>query len=414
MKRRVVITGTGMVSPLGVGSAASFARALEGASVIRPVTLFDASAFATRIAAEAADYDADAHFDPKQQRHLSRFQQFALVAAREAVKEAGLDMKAEDPYRVGVMIGSGVGSMQMAEEQRDVVRDKGPRRVTPFLAPALIINEAPAHVAMELGAKGPNLSAVTACASGAHSIGAAMRAIQYGDADVVVAGGTEAAICSICFAAFCALKAMSVRNDEPAKASRPFSATRDGFVMGEGAGIVVLEEYEHALRRGAVIIGEAAGYGATDDAYHVTAPEPSGEAGARCMSLAMADAGLVPEQVGYINAHGTSTEMNDRIETAIIKQALGGHARRVAVSSTKSVTGHMIGAAGAVGFIFAALAVKNGRIPPTMNLDDPDPACDLDYVPLAARGAAIEAALVNSFGFGGHNACLAVRKYQGK
>lgn len=412
MKRKVVLTGTGIVSPLGTGSAVSFARAVAGHSGIRAVTLFDAAAFATRIAGEAADYDPNSHFDVKEQRHLTRFQQFALVAAREAVKESALNMQAEDPYRVGVIIGSGVGSMQLVEEQRDLLRDKGPRRISPFLAPGIIINEAPAQVAMELGAKGPNFSIVTACASGAHSIGAAMRAIQYGDADVVVAGGTEATICPICFAAFCALRAMSVNNDNPTKASRPFSASRDGFVMGEGAGVVVLEEMEHARRRGANILAEAAGYGATDDAFHITAPDPSGEAGARCMELAMRDAGLLPGEIGYINAHGTSTGMNDPIETAIIKKALGEHAKRVAISSTKSVTGHMIGAAGAVGYIFSALAIKNGVLPPTINLDDPDPACDLDYVPNHSRTAAIDAALCNSFGFGGHNACLAVRKYQ--
>ncbi|MFA6584449.1 MAG: beta-ketoacyl-ACP synthase II [Elusimicrobiaceae bacterium] len=412
MKRKAVLTGTGIISPLGVGSAVSFARAADGYSGIRAVTLFDADDYPTRIAGEAADYKPDAYFDTKEQRHLTRFQQFALVAAREAVKESGLNMKEEDAYRVGVIIGSGVGSMQLVEEQRDLLRDKGPRRISPFLAPGIIINEAPALVAMELGAKGPNFSAVTACASGAHSIGAAIRAIQYGDADVVVAGGTEATVCPICFAAFCALRAMSTRNDSPAKASRPFSATRDGFVMGEGAGIVVLEELEHARNRGANILAEAAGYGATNDAYHITAPDPSGDAGTRCMELAMRDAGLLPADIGYINAHGTSTPMNDAIETTIIKKALGEHVLRVAVSSTKSVTGHMIGAAGAVGFIFSALAVKNGILPPTINLDDPDPACDLDYVPNHSRKADINAALCNSFGFGGHNACLAVRKYK--
>lgn len=412
MKRKVVITGTGIISPLGVGSAVSFARAVEGVSGIRPVTLFDASEYTTRIAGEAAEYDPAKYFDVKEQRRLTRFLQFAVVSAREAVKEAGLDMAKEDPYRVGVIIGSGVGSMQLVEEQRDILRDKGPRRVSPFLVPGIIINEAPAQVALELGAKGMNMSTVTACASGAHAIGSAMRAIQYGDADVVVAGGTEACVCPICFAGFCSIRAMSAANDRPEKACRPFSATRDGFVMGEGAGIVVLEELEHARRRGATIIAEAAGYGATDDAYHVTAPDPSGEAGARCMELAMSDAGLKPGEVGYINAHGTSTEMNDRIETAIIKKALGEAARRVAVSSTKSVTGHMIGASGAVEFIFSALALKNGVLPPTMNLDDPDPVCDLDYVPNCARNAEIKAALSNSFGFGGHNACLALRKFQ--
>jgi 3-oxoacyl-[acyl-carrier-protein] synthase II len=413
MKRRVVLTGTGIVSPIGVGSAVSFSRAVEGQSGIRNVTLFDAADFPTRIAGEAADYNPDTYFDAKEQRHLTRFQQFAIVAAREAVHESGLNIKAEDPYRVGVMIGSGVGSMQMVEEQRDILRDKGPRRISPFLAPGIIINEAAALVAIELGAKGPNFSVVTACATGAHSIGSAMRAIQYGDADVVVAGGSEATICPICFAAFCALRAMSVSNDNPAKACRPFSATRDGFVMGEGAGVVVLEELEHARKRGAVILAEAAGYGATNDAYHITAPEPSGDAGARCMTLAMDEAGLKPEDIGYINAHGTSTPMNDPIETGIIKKALGEYARKVAISSTKSVTGHMIGAAGSVAFIFSALAIRNGVLPPTINLDDPDPACDLDYIPNHYRKADINAALCNSFGFGGHNACLAVKRYGG-
>ncbi len=413
MKRRVVLTGTGIVSPLGVGSAVSFSRAVEGRGGIRPVTLFDVSAFPCRIAGEAADYNPDSHFDAKEQRHLTRFQQFALVAAREAVKESGLKMESEDPYRVGVLIGSGVGSMQLVEEQRDLLRDKGPRRISPFLAPGIIINEASAQVAMELRAKGPNFSVVTACASGAHSIGSGIRAIQYGDADVIVAGGTEATICPICFAAFCALRAMSTNNDNPDKASRPFSATRDGFVMGEGAGVVVLEELEHARRRGAAIIAEVAGYGATNDSFHITAPDPSGEAGAKCMELAMADAGLSPADIGYINAHGTSTPMNDPIETVIIKKALGEHAKRVAISSTKSVTGHMIGAAGSVGLIFSALALKNGVIPPTVNLTDPDPTCDLDYVPNQSRKADIGAALCNSFGFGGHNACLAIKKYSG-
>lgn len=411
MKRRVVLTGTGIISPLGVGSAVSFSRAVDGQSGVRPITLFDASSFSTRVAGEAADYNPDSYFDVKEQRHLTRFQQFALVAAREAVKESGIDMKNEDPYRVGVIVGSGVGAMELVEEQRDLLRDKGPRRISPFLAPGIIINEAPAMIAIELGAKGHNSSIITACATGAHSIGAAMRAIQYGEADVMIAGGTEAAICPICMAAFCALRAMTVNNDNPAKASRPFSASRDGFVMSEGAGIVVLEEYEHALRRGAAIIAEAAGFGSTIDAYHITAPDPCGEAAARCMTFALQDAGLTPDAVGYINAHGTSTPMNDRIETTIIKNAFGGYAKKVAVSSTKSTTGHMIGAAGSVGFIFSALAIKNGVLPPTINLDDADPDCDLDYVPNHARKADISAALCNSFGFGGHNACLAVKKY---
>jgi 3-oxoacyl-[acyl-carrier-protein] synthase II len=344
---------------------------------------------------------------------MTRMFQFGIVAAREALKDSGLDMAKEDPYRVGVIIGSNFGSMQLIEAQCAVLREKGPRYLSPFFIPGMIMNEVCGVVSMEAGAKGVNFCVASACASGGHAIGEAMRAIQYGTADVVITGGSEAAVTPSIVGGFCALRAISTANDAPKKASRPFSVTRDGFVIAEGAGILVLEELEHAKKRGALIIAEVAGYGATGDAYHLTALEPSGEAGAKAIEWALNDAGINPEQVGYINAHGTSTGLNDKTETLIIKKALGGHAYKTSVSSTKSMTGHLLGAAGAVEFIFTALAVRDNIIPPTINLDDPDPECDLDYTPHKARERVIDAAFSNSFGFGGHNVCLVARKFTG-
>jgi 3-oxoacyl-[acyl-carrier-protein] synthase II len=413
MRRRVVITGTGMISPLAIGSAASFDKALAGISGIVPIDLFDASEHASQIAGQAAGYNPNDFFDPKEQRRTTRFMQFALIAAREAIKDSGLDMNKEDPYRVGTLVGNGIGSLQIVEEQYDILKAKGPRRVSPFLVSGMITNEAAGIVAMEAGAKGVNICTVTACASGGHAIGEAFRSIERGTIDVALTGGTEAAITSLGVAGFCALKALSTRNDDPQKASRPFSSTRDGFVMGEGAGILVLEELEHARKRGANIIAEIVGYGATGDAYHITAPDPEGSAGAKALMLAMEDAGINPDQVGYINAHGTSTPLNDKIETLVIKKALGEHAYKVSVSSTKSVTGHLLGAAGAIECIFSAFAIRQGVIPPTINLDDPDPECDLDNTPHQARERELDVALSNSLGFGGHNVCLAIRKFKG-
>ncbi|MEI8122258.1 MAG: beta-ketoacyl-ACP synthase II [bacterium] len=409
-KRRVVITGLGVVSPLGCDLNVFWQRLLSGASGIRRITKFDASAMATQIAAEVVEFEIDKYIPKKEQRRMDPFCHYAVAAAQMAVKDSGLVFANEDANRAGCMIGSGVGGLITMEDQHSVLLNRGPDRSSPFMIPMMIVNMASGMVAIEHGLKGPNTCVVTACASGTHSIGDATRQIQYGDADIMVAGGTEAVICPLGIAGFSAMKAMSTRNDDPTHASRPFDKDRDGFIMGEGAGIVVLEEYEHAKKRGAKIYAEVGGYGATCDASHITAPAPGGEGAARAMSKAISDAKMTPDQIDYVNAHGTSTPLNDKNETAAVKLALGEQSKKVMVSSTKSVTGHLLGAAGGLETVICALAIQTGMVPPTMNYTTPDPECDLDYVPNQARQFQIRACLNNSLGFGGHNASLLIKR----
>lgn len=409
-KRRVVITGLGVVSPLGSDLTVFWQRLINGTSGIRRITKFDASAMATQIAGEVVEFEIDKFIPKKEQRRMDPFCHYAVAAAKLAVDDSGIQFASEDLFRAGCMVGSGVGGLITMEEQHSVLLNRGPDRSSPFMIPMMIVNMASGLVAIEHGLKGPNMCVVTACASGTHSIGEAARQIQYGDADIMIAGGTEAVVCPLGIAGFSSMRAMSTRNDDPTTASRPFDKDRDGFVMGEGAGIVVLEEYEHAVKRGAKIYAEVGGYGATCDANHITAPSPGGEGGARAMVKAMNEAGLTPDQVDYINAHGTSTPVGDKSETDAVKVAFGESAKKVMVSSTKSVTGHLLGAAGGVETIICALAIQKGVVPPTMNYTTPDPELDLDYVPNQAREFKIRACLNNSLGFGGHNASLLLKR----
>lgn len=413
MKRRVVITGLGVVSPCGNGKEAFWQGITSGRSAVGPITRFDPTDFPTRIAAEVKDFDPADYMDKKEAKRMDRFAQYAVAAARMAEKDACLALEKEDPTRVGVWIGSGIGGIETFEEQHKVFLTKGPGRVSPFFVPMLIGNMAAGQVSIALGAKGPCGGVVTACATGTNAVGDGFNLVRYGEADVVFAGGSEAPITPMALAGFASAKAMSTLNDQPEKASRPFDANRDGFVIGEGAGVLVLEELEHALRRGAHIYGEVVGYGSTGDAFHIVQPAPAGEGGARAMARALADGGILPEEVGYINAHGTSTPFNDKFETQAIKTVFGDHAYRLAVSSTKSTTGHLMGAAGAVELIAVALTLEKQVIPPTINYETPDPECDLDYVPNVPRSGTIEVALSNSLGFGGHNATVAVRRFRG-
>ncbi|GAA5346174.1 3-oxoacyl-[acyl-carrier-protein] synthase II [Planifilum fimeticola] len=409
--RRVVITGVGVISPIGNDRSTFWNNLTAGKSGVGPITQFDPSDFPVRIAAEVKDFDPLDFLDRKEARRMDRFVQFAVAASLMALQDAGLDMSKEDPDRVGVYIGSGIGGLSTWEEQHKILLERGPKRVSPFLIPMMIANMASGQVSIATGAKGPNSSAISACATGTHSVGDAFKIIQRGDADVMIAGGAEATIRPLAFAGFCAAHALSKRNEEPEKASRPFDRERDGFVMGEGAGILILESLEHALKRGASIIAEVAGYGMTGDAYHLTQPAPEGEGAARSMSRAIRDAGLKPEEIDYINAHGTSTEYNDKFETMAIKKVFGEHAYKLAVSSNKSMIGHLLGAAGGVEAIATALTLKEQVIPPTINYEHPDPDCDLDYVPNEARRTRVRAALSNSLGFGGHNATLALKAF---
>ncbi len=407
--RRIVVTGLGLVTPLGTGVDKTWTALCAGESGIRRITKFDPAGYDAQIAGEVTDFDPARFIEKKEIKKMDTFIHYAVGAALMAVDDAGLKVAPEEATQVGVYIGSGIGGLGSIEHYHDVLKEKGPGRVSPFFIPMTIINLASGQVAIRLGAKGPNSCAVTACATGNHCIGDAFRLIQRGDADVMVAGGAEAAVTPLGVAGFAAAKALSFRNDEPARASRPFDKDRDGFVLGEGAGVVVLEEREHARRRGARMYAELIGYGMNSDAYHITAPPEEGEGAVRCMELALKDAGLAKDQIGYINAHGTST-MADAIETRAIKAVFGERAYRIPVSSTKSMTGHLLGAAGGIEAVFSILALYHGILPPTINLETPDPACDLDYVPNKARPAAIEAALSNSFGFGGVNACLIFRR----
>ena len=412
MRRRVVVTGFGCLTPVGNDVATTWRSLLAGKSGAGPITKFDPSKFPVRFAAEVKGFDPVGFMDRKEAKRADAYTQYAVAAAVQAMQDAGFaEGNGYDPERTGVIIGSGIGGLRSFEEQHDVYKERGPSKISPFFIPMFIADIAAGIVSMRFNAKGPNYATVSACATSAHAIGDAFRTIQYGDADIVLSGGAEATVTPMAIGGFANMKALSERNDSPETASRPFDATRDGFVMGEGSGVVVLEELEHAKKRGARIYAEIVGYGATGDAYHLTAPAPDGEGAQRAMRRAMQDAGLGPTDVQYINAHGTSTPANDLNETKAIKAVFGDEAKRLNVSSTKSATGHMLGAAGAVEFIFSALAVREGKIPPTINYQTPDPDCDLNYTPNQAASREMTAALSNSFGFGGHNVTLAVRRY---
>ncbi len=413
MKRRVVVTGLGAITPIG-NNTPEFWKGLEsGKSGVGKITYFDASEYDAQIAGQVKDFNPENFMSKKEVRHTEKFVHYAMAASQEAVSDSGLALEKEDLTRFGVLIGSGIGSLRIIEEQHKVLLDRGPSKLNPFLIPMLIVNEAAGHVSIKYGFKGPNSCVATACATGNHAIGDASRMIQHGDADVMIAGGTEGAVTCMGIGGFCALKSLSCRNDEPQKASRPFDKERDGFVMGEGAGIVILEEAGHAVKRGARIYGEVAGYGMSGDAYHITAPDPSGEGCVRAMTAALKDAGMKPRDLDYINAHGTSTYLNDKIETLAMKKLFGDYAYKVSISSTKSMTGHLLGAAGGVEFIVCCLSMKHSVVPPTINLDYKDPECDLDYVPHKARGLKIRSAMSNALGFGGHNATLVVKEFKG-
>jgi len=411
-KRRVVVTGLGVLSPVGSTLERFWDGLTSGRSGIGLIENFDASEFSARIAGELSDFDVNEFIDRKAQRRMDKFSHYAIAAAKMAMDDAAFDMDAEDPTRMGTIVGSGIGGLNTLEAQHKVLLERGPGRCSPFMIPQMITNMASGLVAIEHNLKGPNYSVVSACATAAHSIGDGMHIIERGDADVIVAGGAEAAITPLGIGGFAAMKALSTRNEDPLTASRPFDVGRDGFVMGEGAGIVVIEELEHALARGASIYCEMAGFGATCDANHMTAPVESGEGATRAMLLAMNDGGINPEDVTYINAHGTSTPLNDKIETQAIKAALGEeNARKAMISSTKSMTGHLLGAAAGIEAIACAMAFKHNVVPPTINQIESDPACDLDYIPNEAREATVNACLNNSLGFGGHNACLAMKRF---
>ena len=411
-KRRVVVTGVGLITPLGVGVEKSWDGLIQGKSGIKRITRFDTALFPTKIAGEVDGFDPENYIEIKEIKKMDRFIHFGIAASTMAMEASGLKIDEKNAERVGVYVGAGMGGLPAIEHYHEILLEKGPRRITPFFIPMLIINLAAGQISIRYGAKGPNCAPATACATGSHAIGDAFKVIQRGDADAMIAGGTESVITTMGIGGFNAMKALSTRNDEPQKASRPFDKDRDGFVMGEGAGIVVLEELGHAVERKAKILAELVGYGLTGDAYHITSPAPGGEGAARCMSMALRDAEIDPSKVDYINAHGTSTKYGDEFETAAIKTAFKEHAYKVAVSSTKSMTGHLLGAAGGVEAVVCVLSIVNNIIAPTINLDNPDPECDLDFVPNKAREANINYALSNSFGFGGTNACLLFKKYE--
>ena len=406
---RVFVTGTGVISPLGNDTEAFWSNLIAGKSGAGPITRFDVSAYGTKFACEVKDFSFEGVLERKEAKRMDRFVQYAVVAAHEALRTAGLDPASIDGTRAGVVIGSGIGGMETFEEQHSTLRDKGPGRVSPFFIPMMIVDMAAGQISIQFGLKGPNLATVSACASGAHAIGEALRLLRAGDADVILAGGSEATITPMAMAGFGNARALSTRNDDPQRASRPFDAERDGFVIGEGAAVLVLETEAHARRRGATPLGELCGYGATGDAYHMTAPCVDGEGAARAMRRALDDAHLPVDSVQYINAHGTSTPAGDPAEVTAIKTVFGEHARRLMVSSTKSMTGHLLGAAGGIEAVATLLCLARGIVPPTINLEKPDPTCDLDFVPAQARTHRVTAALSNSFGFGGHNVTLALK-----
>jgi 3-oxoacyl-[acyl-carrier-protein] synthase II len=412
--RRVVITGIGVVTPLGHTLDELWQNLVTGQCGIGPITLFDVSAYDTKIAGEVKNFDPVPHFpSPKEVRRSDRFTQFGVAAGHRALLDSGLDLTKANTDEIGVFLGSGIGGLSTTEEQHRVLMAKGPGRLSPFMIPMLILNMASGLFSMYYKLRGPNVATCSACATANHAIGEAWRTIKMGDAKAMFAGGTEATIVPLGIGGFCAMRAMSTRNDEPKRSSRPFDAQRDGFVMGEGAGVVCLEELEHAKARGARIYCEVVGYGNTADANHITSPAPEGEGAARCMRMALRSAKMRPEEISYINAHGTSTPVGDVCETQAIKTVFGDHARKVSISSTKGATGHMLGAAGAVEMAICAMAINKDAVPPTINLENPDPNCDLDYVPNTAREVKVEAIVNNSFGFGGHNACLVARKFRG-
>ncbi|MBI4436788.1 MAG: beta-ketoacyl-ACP synthase II [Candidatus Omnitrophica bacterium] len=410
MGRRVVATGVGVITPVGNTVQDFWKSLVEGKSGIGGITSFDASAYESRIAGEVKRFDPNPFISAKDQRRMELFVQFAVCATKMAIQDSGVDLSKEDAYRFGVLLGSGIGSLHVIEEQHKILLEKGPGKISPFLIPMLIVNMAPGQVSISLGLKGPNSCVATACASGSHAVGDAFQIIQRGDADAMVAGGTESCITPMGIGGFCALKALSLRNDDPPRASRPFERDRDGFVMGEGCGILILEEYERARKRGAHIYCEIVGYGMTGDAYHMTAPPQDGMGAANAMRQALERAKISPSEVHYINAHGTSTPLNDKMETVAIKQVFGEDAKKIPISSTKSMTGHLLGAAGGVEAVVCALTIQEGIIHPTINYENQDPECDLDYVPNAARRAKVDVALSNSFGFGGHNATLVFKR----
>jgi 3-oxoacyl-[acyl-carrier-protein] synthase II len=410
MKRRVVVTGLGAVSPFGLGVPKLWSGVKGGESAIGPISLFDTKDYPVTFAGQVRDYEPEKHFEAKELRHLDRVTQFALLAAEEAKKDAGLDLDKVDRRRVGAFVGSGIGGLDTTEKQVLTLHERGVRKVSPFLVPMMMINAPSGQVALTLGLQGPNCCVSSACASANHAIGIGLMNIQLGKADVLFVGGSEAALTPIGLAGFCASRALSKRNDAPTKASRPFDKDRDGFVFGEGCGLLVIEEREHALKRGARIYCELVGFGNTDDAFHITAPHAEGDGAARAMQAALDDAGIKPQDIQYINAHGTSTDLGDKLETLAIKRVFGDHAKALAVSSTKSMVGHLLGAAGGIEGIVSVLSVHEQLATPTINLDNPDPECDLDYVPHKSRAMKIEHAISNTFGFGGHNACLIFKR----
>ncbi len=413
MKRRVVVTGVGLIIPTGIGVEKAWKSACDGKSGIGPLTRFPTDGFETKIAGEVKDFNPELYIEKKEVKKMDLFIQYAVAAAKEAVEDAQIRITPENGERIGVIVGTGLGGLPTIERYHKILMERGPSRISPFFIPMLIANLASGHIAIQFGAKGPNSCVVTACATGAHCIGDAYRVIQYGDAEAMIAGGTEANLTPLTVGGFNAMKALSTRNEEPEKASRPFEKNRDGFVVAEGAGILFLEELEFALKRNAKIYGELVGYGYTGDAYHITAPSPDGDGAARCMRMAIKDAGLRPEEIDYINAHGTSTPLNDLTETLAIKTVFGEYARKIPVSATKSMTGHLLGAAGSTEAIFSLLAMRDGILPPTINYEVPDPECDLDYVPNVARRKSFNVVMSNAFGFGGTNATLIFRKFSG-
>ena len=411
MKKRVVVTGFGVMHSLGTDIKTFWNEIKAGKSGIKTITKFDTTDFSTKVGAQIDNFDATLYIDKKEVKRMDLFTQYAIAASQEAIAMSGLDISKMDPYRAGVLIGSGVGGMETLENNCRTLFEKGPKKVSPFFVPMMIANMASGQVAIKHGMKGYNACVVTACATANHSIGEAMRIIQNGYADVMVTGGSEAAITPLGYAGFCSMRAMT-ENEDPNTACRPFDKNRDGFVMGEGAGILVLEDYEHAMNRGAEILAEIVGFGATSDAYHITAPDPEAEAGVRCLQMAIEDAGITPDMIGYMNAHGTSTPLNDPLETKSIKKVFGENSKNIPVSSTKSMTGHLLGAAGGIEAIISIMAIRDGFLPPTINLHEADPECDLDYIPIVGRKKDIDYAISNALGFGGHNGAVVFKKFK--
>ena len=412
MRRRVVVTGLGLVTPLGTGVEKTWVNLCAGKSGIAPITKFDTSEFQVQIAAEVKDFEAEEYIDKKVAKHLELFVQYAVASAGMAVKDAGLVIDESNARRIGVVTGNGIGGLPAIEKYHQICLERGPKRITPFFIPMVISNMSAGQVSILNGAKGPNLSVTTACAAGTHAVGEAFRMVAEGICDAAITGGSESTVCSLAVGGFNAMKALSKRNDDPEKASRPFDRDRDGFIIAEGGGMLIIEELEHARKRGARIYAEVMGYGLSGDAYHMAAPPDDGDGAVRCMQMALNDAGMQPEEIDYVNAHGTSTPLNDVVETRAIKTVFGSHAAKLAISSTKSMTGHMLGGAGGIESVFTALSIYHQIMPPTINLENPDPECDLDYVPNEARKAPIRAAMSNSFGFGGTNAVLIMKQFK--